>query len=46
MPEDDADRKIPVIRSAIQTAGAVKSNKIRKHATSDFMEIERQREFQ
>jgi len=28
---------------AIQTAGAVKSNKIKKHATSDFMEIERQR---
>src|ERR1041384_3543720 len=28
---------------AIQTAGAVKSNKIRKSATSDFMEIERQR---
>ncbi len=28
---------------AIQIAGAVKSNKIRKSATSDFMEIERQR---
>ena len=28
---------------AIQVAGAVKSNKIKKHATSDFMEIERQR---
>ena len=28
---------------AIQIAGAVKSNKIKKHATSDFMEIERQR---
>ncbi|MFM8807035.1 MAG: peptide chain release factor 3, partial [Sphingomonadales bacterium] len=27
----------------IQVAGAVKSNKIKKHATSDFMEIERQR---
>src|SRR5438552_7013113 len=27
----------------IQTAGAIKSNKIKKHATSDFMEIERQR---
>src|SRR5260221_3503926 len=27
----------------IQPAGAVKSNKIKKHATSDFMEIERQR---
>jgi peptide chain release factor 3 len=28
---------------AIQTAGAVKSNKIKKGATSDFMDIERQR---
>src|SRR5690606_6822385 len=28
---------------AIQEAGAVKSNKITRHATSDFMEIERQR---
>ncbi|MEQ8323236.1 MAG: peptide chain release factor 3 [Vicingaceae bacterium] len=28
---------------AIQTAGAVKSNKIKKSASSDFMEIERQR---
>src|SRR3954469_13866974 len=28
---------------AIQTAGAVKSNKIKKSATSDFMEIEKQR---
>ncbi len=28
---------------AIQTAGAVKSNKIRKGAASDFMDIERQR---
>lgn len=28
---------------AIQTAGAVKSNKITKSATSDFMEIEKQR---
>ncbi|MDJ1499683.1 peptide chain release factor 3 [Xanthocytophaga agilis] len=28
---------------AIQTAGAVKSNKIKKGAASDFMEIERQR---
>jgi len=28
---------------AIQTAGAVKSNKIKKSAISDFMEIERQR---
>ena len=28
---------------AIQTAGAVKNNKIRKGAASDFMDIERQR---
>jgi peptide subunit release factor RF-3 len=28
---------------AIQEAGAVKNNKIKKGATSDFMEIERQR---
>src|SRR5690606_6575958 len=28
---------------AIQVAGAVKSNKIKRHATSDFMEIEKQR---
>ena len=28
---------------AIQVAGAVKNNKIKKTATSDFMEIERQR---
>ena len=28
---------------AIQVAGAVKSNKIKKTATSDFMEIEKQR---
>jgi peptide chain release factor 3 len=28
---------------AIHTAGAVKNNKIRKTATSDFMEIEKQR---
>src|ERR1700712_3762993 len=35
--------KFLLFGGAIQTAGAVKSNKIRKHATSDFMEIERQR---
>src|SRR6476646_6964284 len=35
--------KLLLFGSAIQTAGAVKSNKIKKHATSDFMEIERQR---
>lgn len=35
--------KFLLFGGAIQTAGAVKSNKIRKTATSDFMEIERQR---
>src|ERR1700739_628057 len=35
--------KFLLFGGAIQTAGAVKSNKIKKHATSDFMEIERQR---
>jgi len=35
--------KFLLFGGAIQIAGAVKSNKIRKHATSDFMEIERQR---
>jgi len=35
--------KLLLFGGAIQTAGAVKSNKINKHATSDFMEIERQR---
>lgn len=35
--------KLLLFGGAIQTAGAVKSNKITKHATSDFMEIERQR---
>lgn len=35
--------KLLLFGGAIQTAGAVKSNKIKKHATSDFMEIERQR---
>jgi len=35
--------KLLLFGGAIQTAGAVKSNKIRKGATSDFMEIERQR---
>ena len=34
--------KLLLFGGAIQTAGAVKSNKIKKHATSDFMEIERQ----
>ena len=33
--------KLLLFGGAIQTAGAVKSNKIKKHATSDFMEIER-----
>ncbi|WMJ73776.1 peptide chain release factor 3 [Cytophagaceae bacterium ABcell3] len=35
--------KFLLFGGAIQTAGAVKSNKITKGATSDFMEIERQR---
>jgi peptide chain release factor 3 len=35
--------KLLLMGGAIQTAGAVKSNKIRKTTTSDFMEIERQR---
>ena len=35
--------KFLLFGGAIQTAGAVKSNMIKKHATSDFMEIERQR---
>lgn len=35
--------KLLLYGGAIQEAGAVKSNKIKKSATSDFMEIERQR---
>jgi len=35
--------KFLLFGGAIQVAGAVKSNKIKKGATSDFMEIERQR---
>jgi peptide chain release factor 3 len=35
--------KLLLFGGAITTAGAVKSNKISKHATSDFMEIEKQR---
>ncbi len=35
--------KLLLFGGAIQIAGAVKSNKIKKSATSDFMEIERQR---
>jgi len=35
--------KLLLFGGAIQTAGAVKSNKIHKSATSDFMEIEKQR---
>lgn len=35
--------KLLLYGGAIQTAGAVKSNKIKKTATSDFMEIEKQR---
>lgn len=35
--------KLLLFGGAIQTAGAVKSNKIKKSTTSDFMDIERQR---
>ena len=35
--------KLLLFGGAIQIAGAVKSNKIKRSATSDFMEIERQR---
>lgn len=35
--------KLLLFGGAIQSAGAVKSNKIKKSTTSDFMEIERQR---
>ncbi|RMG25941.1 MAG: peptide chain release factor 3 [Bacteroidetes bacterium] len=35
--------KLLLFGGAIQVAGAVKSNKIKRGATSDFMEIERQR---
>jgi peptide chain release factor 3 len=35
--------KLLLFGGAIHIAGAVKSNKIKKGATSDFMEIERQR---
>ncbi|MCO5249049.1 MAG: peptide chain release factor 3 [Chitinophagales bacterium] len=35
--------KLLLFGGAIHTAGAVKSNKIKKTATSDFMEIEKQR---
>ncbi|MFY8131721.1 MAG: GTP-binding protein, partial [Bacteroidia bacterium] len=35
--------KLLLFGGAIQEAGAVKSNKIKKSTTSDFMEIEKQR---
>ncbi len=35
--------KLLLFGGAIQTAGAVKSNKIKMHARSDWMEIEKQR---
>src|SRR5690606_29906218 len=35
--------KLLLFGGAIQTAGAVKSNKIKKTATSEFMEVEKQR---
>ena len=34
--------KLLLFGGAIQSAGAVKNNKIKKTATSDFMEIEKQ----
>jgi len=34
--------KLLLFGGAIQTAGAVKNNKIKKSAASDFMDIERQ----
>jgi len=37
--------KLLLFGGAIQTAGAVKNNKIKKTTTSDFMEIEKQRGF-
>ena len=37
--------KLLLFGGAIHVAGAVKSNKIKKGATSDFMEIERQKHF-
>ena len=43
MLEKLPDRKVITFGGAINEAGAVKSNKIKKTATSDFMEIERQR---
>ena len=44
MPEKTTlTEKLLLFGGAIQTAGAVKSNKIKKTATSDFMEIEKQR---
>ena len=35
--------KLLLFGGAIQEAGAVKSNKVKRTATSDFMEIEKQR---
>ena len=40
---NDLNRKLLLFGGAIQEAGMVKNNKIKKGATSDFMEIERQR---
>ena len=42
--QDDADREAAaVLRGAIQIAGSVKARKAARHATSDWMEIEKQR---
>jgi peptide subunit release factor RF-3 len=45
MPENNTYRETPPFGGAIQEAGAVKNNKIKKGATSDFMEIERREVF-
>ena len=37
--------KLLLFGGAIQEAGAVKSNKVKKAATSDFMEIEKQKRY-
>ena len=41
--KDYSNREVTFIWCAIQNCRCVKSNKIKKSATSDFMEIEKQR---
>ena len=41
--KDDADRKIPALRGAINLAGSVKGKATARHAVSDWMEIEKER---